>query len=152
MPTNILRNRNSRVTAPSAATRPPRKRAAAPRVIRVTAGSVAFEATLLDTPAADRIWAALPLFSVAETWGKALHFELPLESGRERQATSQAQAGTLYYWSEEDRVIVAFGQTPLSRPGEMRLPLPCSPLATTTADLTLLSRVKGGQKVTLKKA
>lgn len=148
MPTNILRQRGTRISAKDARKAAPRE-PAAPRIVAVTIGDVAFNATLLDTAVADRIWSALPLFSVAETWGAAIHFELPIESGRERGATQMATLGTLYFWSNEHRVVLAFGQTPLSRVGEMRLPLPCNAWAETTFDLTVLHKIKPGQKVTL---
>ncbi len=151
MPTDILRKRGTRISAkdaPAARARKP----AAPRVVAVTIGKRAFAATLNDSIVADRIWAALPLFSVAETWGAAIHFELPLESGREAGATLKAEPGTLYFWSDEHRVMLAFGPTPLSRAGEMRLPVPCNAWAVTEDDLSALSKVTPGQKVTLARA
>lgn len=150
MPTNILRKRHGSVTSRDAAksARPKAKRDE-PRVVAVKIGRVAFEAELLDTRTADRIWAALPLYGVAETWGAAVHCELPVDSGREAKPTALATADRLYYWAEEDRVIIVFGATPISRPGELRLPVPCAAWAMTSADLTALSVVKPGQKVSL---
>jgi hypothetical protein len=150
MPTNILRKRGNRISAKDAAVRD--RATVAARVVRVSIGEVSFAATLGDTTVAERIWAALPLFSVAETWGGAIHFELPVESGREPGATQAAVPGRLYFWSDEHRVILAFGPTPLSRAGEMRLPVPCNAWAVTGADVTMLAKVTPGEKVTLARA
>ena len=113
------------------------------------AGRVSIRAELLDTPTAERIWAALPIHSTAETFGAAIHFEVPVESGRERSAKLLGVPGEVYYWSEEDRIILAFGPTPISRPGEVRLPSPCNLWATTRDDVTLLKKVRPGEKVSL---
>ncbi|MGQ0673933.1 MAG: cyclophilin-like family protein [Hyphomicrobium sp.] len=145
MPTNILRQRSSKVTGRDG------KRSAAGRARRVLIriGRVLLHADLLDTPTADRIWSALPLHSSAETWGQAIKFEIPIESGRERGARVLAAAGEVYYVSEDDRVIIAFGPTAISRPGEMRLPRPCNLWATIADDTTLLKVVTPGEKVTI---
>lgn len=145
MPTNLLRK-----TAP-----PPRsatageKSSGAPRRIVIRAGRVTVRAELLATPTADRIWAALPLHSTAETWGQALHFETPIETGRERGARTLAKAGDICFWVEEDRVLIVFGLTPISRPGEMRLPSPCNVWANALDDVTPLNRVAPGEKVSV---
>jgi hypothetical protein len=110
---------------------------------------VSIRAELLDTPTAERIWAALPIYSTAETWGGAVHFETPVESGRERGAKALACAGEIAFWSEEDRVIIAFGPTPISKPGELRLPRSCNIWATALDDPTLLKAVTPGEKVSL---
>lgn len=151
MPTNILRNRGSKISAKDAAKSRASRKLIAARSVRVAIGSVEFSAILRDTAAADRIWAALPLYSTAETWGQAIHFELPIESGREAGATLKAAPGQLYFWSDEHRVILAFGATPLSRDGEMRLPVPCNAWASTTADLSALKTITPGQKVSLER-
>lgn len=146
MPTNILRNRGTKVSAKDARSVP---KSSATRQVEIKLGKVAIAATLLDTPTADRIWVALPLHSTVETWGAAIHFEVPVESGRGPGAVVKAQRGHLYFWSDEDRVIVAFGATPLSRPGEMRLPVPCNAWAVTDDDLEPLSTIRPGTKVSV---
>lgn len=148
MPTNIFRNQSSKLSAADA---PPEGKGQK-RTIRVQIGKATFTAVLLDTPAASLIWSALPLYSSAQTWGQSIKFKLPLELGREMDATPFAEPGCLYFQSHEDNVIIAFGRTPISLPGEMRLPAPCNAWAATDADLTLLKTVKPGQKVSLTRA
>jgi hypothetical protein len=122
------------------------------RVIEITVGRNTLRAELLDTPGADRLWAALPLFSTAEKWGDSLHFEIPVRSGRERNARLQGEAGYVYFWSNEERILIPFGETPISRAGEVRLPSPCNVLARCMDDTTVLKCVTPGEKVAIKAA
>jgi len=142
MPTNILRNR-PRPRGTTGAHLPVRKS----RYVRIAAGRVAIRAELLSTLTAERIWAALPIHATAETWGASLHFEIPVESGRERGARDLARLGDICFWVEDDRILIAFGPTPISRPGEMRLPTPCNVWAKALDDVTLLKDVAAGEKV-----
>ena len=146
MPTNILRNRSTKVSAHDVK---PAYKSQSPRRVIIRAGGVSLHAELFDTPTADRIWLALPLFSSAEPWGQAIQFEVPIESGRERGARVLASLGEVYYVSEDDRVIIAFGPTAISRPGEIRLPSPCNLWAKVIDDVTLLKKVTPGEKVTV---
>jgi hypothetical protein len=143
MPTNILR----RAPAPRAARGA--ERAQAPRRVLIKAGRIAIRAELAETPTADRIWAALPIYSTAETWGQSLHFETPVETGRDRSARTLASEGDICFWVEDDRILIAFGPTPISRPGEIRLPRPCNIWARALSDVTLLKDVAPGEKVSV---
>jgi len=142
MPTNYLRNR------PKPAARPAAPSPAGRRVL-IRAGRVGIEAELLDTPTAARVLAALPLHSTAETWGACVHFATPVETGRERGARINALPGEIYFWSEEDRVVIAFGETPISRTGEIRLPCACNLWARAIADVGALKAVRPGEKVSM---
>ena len=144
MPTNLVRNRPVRSHGPSAKPDP-----AAKRVVALEIGRVALRVTLQPTPTADRLWMALPLFSVAETWGESIHFALPVECGRERGARINGEIGQVYYWGEDNRLIIPFGPTPISRPGEIRLPRPCNVMALTQDDVLALRVVTPGEKVSL---
>jgi hypothetical protein len=148
MPTNILRKRNTKV--PSKHT-PPQKTERRARQVLVTAGRVELKATLKATPTADRIWAALPLFSTVETWGQAVHFEVPVETGREAGAVADAASQTLYFWPDEHRIVMVFGKTPTSKRGEKRLPVPCNAWAETDDDLKQLSSLTPGAKISLQR-
>jgi hypothetical protein len=147
MPTNILRSRASSIRP-----RPAKRAAGAPgpkRRVLIKAGRVAIRAELLDTETAERIWTALPLFSTAETWGNSVHFETPVETGRERGARANSEAGDICFWTEDDRIIIAFGPTPISRSGEIRLPRPCNIWAKAMDDVALLKTVAPGEKVSV---
>lgn len=148
MPTNLLREHNRGVRPDEDAAR---RRATPPgkRRIVITAGHVKIRAQLLDTPTADRVWRAVPFYSKAEPWGQALHFETPVESGRERGARMLSEPGDIYFWVEDDRILIAFGRTPISRPGEMRLPRPCNLWARALDDVGVLKAVRPGEKVSV---
>jgi len=119
------------------------------RVLQISAGAARLEAELAATATADRIWHALPLFGVAEPWGEAIHFEIPVVSGRDRTARLQAKLGDVCFWGEERRVLVAYGATPISRTGEIRMPSPVNVFATVIGDVGVLRRVRVGEKVTM---
>ena len=143
MPTNVLRQQQ-RPPAPQ-----PRAPGAAPRVAILTAGRVSLRISLAATETADRIWRALPLHSTAETWGHSVHFETPVDTGRDRTARLNGVIGDIYYRVEDDRILVPFGPTPISARNECRLPRPCNVWATALDDVGALQVVQPGEKVSL---
>jgi uncharacterized protein len=146
MPTNILRQR-----ARPAEKAPVRLQGKA-RLAVLAIGGIAIRLRLADTQTAERIWAALPLFSKAETWGDSIHFEIPVHTGRERNARLNVKPGDTCFWSEDDRVLIGFGPTPISMPGEIRLMRPCNIWAQALDDVTALRRITPGEKVALQAA
>ena len=145
MPTNILR-KAADARQPQ---RRPARREEGPRQAVLTAAGVSIRIELAETATADLVWQALPIWSTVETWGAAIHFETPLEAGRDRTARVIAAIGEIYFWVENDRIIVPFGPTPISRPGECRLPSPANVLGRALDDPKALARVQPGQKVGL---
>ncbi|KUO58076.1 MAG: hypothetical protein APF80_08615 [Alphaproteobacteria bacterium BRH_c36] len=146
MPTNYLRRSSKRAPQPS---RPPSRTEAAAAAIQLTIAGIALRVRVEPTPSADRLLAALPLYSIAETWGDSIHFGIPVRGGRDRTARLNAEVGGLYYWAEDERLILVYGPTPISGKGEIRLPRPCNLIGRTSDDLSLLCKVHPGQKVTL---
>jgi uncharacterized protein len=149
MPTNLFRRLGDALGAKRAKAY---KRPDGPRTIVITVGRVALRAELLDTLTADRVWSQLPLFSTAETWGAAVTFEVPVETGREKTAKTVADPGDICFWTEDDRIVIAYGRTPISKAGEARLPKPCNVWARALDDATLLKSVTPGEKVSVKVA
>lgn len=143
MPTNILRQRSVAKTAHGTG------RLTTPRDILIETGKIRLRARLADTLTAARIWSALPLFSTVEVWGACIHFEVPVRTGRERTARLNVTPGDICFWSEDNRVIIGFGPTPISKPNEIRLMRPCNIWATTVDDVAALGAVKGGDKITV---
>ena len=148
-PTNILRDAASQ--GPDHAKRK-RRPGRGMRQVLIRAGSAVLRARLLDTPTADRLWQTLPIYSTAETWGEAVHFETHVDTGRERGAKWNVSPGEIAFWSEQDRVIIGFGMTPLSKPGEIRLPSPCNIWAAALDDVRQLAVVAPGQKIAILEA
>jgi hypothetical protein len=144
MPTNLIRNANVGRRAASA-----RLLSAAGSIAVLIVGRAHVRLRLADTDTAARIWAALPIHSTAETWGASIHFETPVDSGRDRTARINGVAGEAYFWAEDDRIVLAWGPTPISRPNEVRLPRPCNMWATALDDPSVFARVTPGEKVSL---
>ena len=145
MPTNFIRRRLDDRPAPA----PIKSQSAPQRTALLTAGQAKIRLSLLQTRTADLIWSALPLHSIAETWGDSIHFDTPLKTGRERTAKLNVAIGEVCFWSEDERVVLAWGPTPISRVGEIRMMRPCNIWAQTLDDPTELDGITPGEKVTL---
>jgi hypothetical protein len=122
------------------------------REIVIKAGNVAIRARLLDTPTADRIWDALPISAPAQTWGKEVYFRAPVDQSCEPGARDVVKKGEIAFWPEGDSIAIAFGPTPLSKRGEMRLASPCNVWALAIDDVEQLRGVYAGEKVTVHEA
>ena len=151
MPTNLIK--------PLRTGKPAKRKKAGPqakksplieRQIVIEAGKARLRAKLVPSMTAERFWVALPIFSAVEPWGDSIHFETHVESGRDRGARINGILGEIYYWAEEDRVIIAYGPTPISRPNEIRLPRPCNVLAHALDDVQILKNTMPGEKVSVK--
>jgi uncharacterized protein len=147
MPTNILRGDNAK--RPTAKGARPMRVAGETRQVVIRAGKIVIRARLLNTQTAERIWQQLPIYSTAETWGQSVHFETPVETGREPTAKQNIKAGEIGFWIEDDRIIVGFGMTPISKSGEIRMPSPVNIWATAVDDVTALLSVRPGERVSV---
>jgi uncharacterized protein len=123
-----------------------------PREILIRAGGIVIRARLLATPTADLIWQHVPIYTTAETWGELVHAETQVKAGREATASANVKAGDIAFWCEQDRIMIGYGATPLSRPGEIRLPSPCNIWARALDDVAALKTVAGGARFVILKA
>lgn len=130
MPTNVLRKKNA---GAGDGCKSPAVRGNAGQ-IAIKIGPVSVSATLMGTDTARRVFAALPFFGIAETWGHVIHSEMPMKAGRDRTAKINAQLGELYFWPDEGRILLPFGPSPISRPNEIRLPCPCNVIGSLDVD------------------
>ena len=147
MPTNLLRN--MRAPPVRSTGRQNQLPADAERVAVLTIGDRRIRLTLASSLTADLIWRALPLYATAETWGDSLHFEIPVHAGRDRTAVINGQLGLVYFWTEEQRILLPFGPTPISRAGQCRLPSPANVWAASLDDVGRLAGIEPGEKVGL---
>jgi uncharacterized protein len=146
MPTNLLRQ-----SKPKAAAQPKPQPPHPERLVDIRVGRAVIRARLLDTPTADRIWQALPIFSSVEVWGQEIHFATAVESGRERGARVLATPGDIAWIPEHDWVSIIYGPTPTSRPGELRLWSPANIWARALDDVKALRAARPGEKVSVQR-
>ncbi len=119
------------------------------REILILAGDVAIRARLLDTPTADEIWRALPIQGSARTWGPEIYFHTELQAKAEPEARDIVSPGEIVYWPAGDAIAIAFGPTPLSRNGELRLAAPCNIWAMAIDDVAQLRSVHAGEAISV---
>lgn len=117
------------------------------REIVIQAGNVAIRARLLETPTAERIWAALPIYASARMWGQEVYFQAPVCTDAEPDARDVVSAGEIAFWPDGDAIAIGFGPTPMSRRGEIRLASPCNIWALALDDVSRLKSVHAGEEV-----
>lgn len=122
------------------------------REIVIRAGGVAIRARLLETPTADRVWQALPIYASAQTWGREVYFSAPLNSGLEPGAKDVVSPGEIAFWPDGDAIAIGFGPTPLSKDGEIRLASPCNVFALALDDVAQLKCVYAGERIAVLEA
>jgi hypothetical protein len=122
------------------------------RQVVITAGEVAIRARLLDTPTAERIWNALPIYGAAKTWGKEVYFHAPVSHGIEPGARDVVTKGEIAFWPDGDAIAIGFGATPLSKRGEIRFTSPCNVWAVALDDVDQLRRVYAGEAISVVEA
>lgn len=122
------------------------------REILIQAGEVRIRARLLDTPTADEIWRALPIHACAQTWGPEVYFRAPLKAAAEPEARDVVNPGEIVYWPDGDAIAIAFGPTPLSRDGELRLASRCNIWAMALDDVASLRSVYAGEQISIVEA
>lgn len=122
------------------------------RKIRITAGAVAAEASLNDSPTATRIWEALPIEAKGETWGDEIYFGIPVEADLERNAKEVVDRGDLGYWPPGQALCIFFGPTPSSRhTDEIRPYSPVNVVGKVAGDPTVFKPVRSGTRVRLER-
>lgn len=153
MPTNLIRRKHQGPAGDkAAAAAAPRRAPPGERIAVLEAGRISVRLRLHDTRTAEVIWRALPLHSIVETWGDSMHFDTPLRVGRERTAKLNVAVGDVCFWTEDERVVLAWGPTPISRPDEVRLMRPCNIWAEAIDDPSALAAVTPGEKAVLRQA
>lgn len=123
------------------------------REVVIKAGEVTVRARLLDTPTAERVWAALPIVASAKTWGAEVYFEAPFTSSAEPGARETIRAGEIAFWPEGEAIAIGFGPTPLSRTKtEIRFAGPCNIWAQALDDVRQFKAVHPGEPISIYQA
>lgn len=123
----------------------------AEKKIRITAGGVTANATLNDSPTAEKIWNALPIRADGNTWGDEIYFSIPVEDTRSPDAKEIVDMGELGYWPPGNAFCIFFGPTPASSGGEIRPASAVNPIGFVDGDATAFKKVRNGETVVIEK-
>jgi hypothetical protein len=105
--------------------------------------------TLNDTPTAKLLFEALPYTSRANSWGKEVYFDLPIDAKLEKNATDVVDPGVICYWVQGDSLALPYGPTPVSRGQECRLVTAVNILGAIEGDPNQLAQIRGGDTITV---
>lgn len=122
------------------------------REIVIRSGEVAIRARLLDTPTAEQIWQALPIYADARTWGQEIYFAVAITSPPESCARDVVRRGEIAFWPQGAAIAIGFGPTPVSQKGEIRLASPCNVWAIALDDVSQLKTIYAGDRIAVLKA
>ena len=117
-------------------------------MIRV--GQIQAEAELNNTKTAEAIWEALPIEGRANLWGDEIYFAVPVKMGLEK-GQEVVQIGDLGYWPPGTAFCIFFGETPVSRKGEIRPASAVTILGKVTSDTAVFKKVSLGANVLISK-
>ena len=120
--------------------------------ITISAGSVTVEAELNESPTAQRIWNALPIEGMANTWGDEIYLEIPVVADEEPDARALVQVGDLGYWPVGHAFCIFFGPTPVSTDERPRAYSPVNILGHVSGDVTLFRAVQSSTTVRISRA
>ena len=120
--------------------------------IHIRIGTLTMEAELNNTPTAQNIAQALPLTASFNTWGDEIYFPIPVTAELEGSAREVVDLGDLGYWPPGKAFCIFFGQTPMSRPGEIRPASAVNIVGKVQGDATQFKQVMRERQVTLEAA
>jgi hypothetical protein len=120
--------------------------------IRISWPKGAVTATLLDTPNARALLAALPCESSANTWGEEVYFSLPVKAKLEPDARQVVDPGTVCFWVQGSSLALPFGPTPVSKGKECRLVTEVNVLGKIEGDARKLAGVRDGDRIKVEAA
>jgi hypothetical protein len=118
--------------------------------IRISAGTVALEAVLRDTPTTRALSEALPFEASASTWGDEVYFTTPVSAKLESDARQVVEPGMVCFWTQGNALALPFGRTPISTDERPKLAHPCNVLGS-IKDFSHLKSIKAGQKIRVEK-
>ena len=89
--------------------------------ILIKLGDLKITAVLNGSETAGKIWDALPIKSFTSTWGDEVYFQIPVKAKIESGfAKEVVEIGEIGFWPEGSCFCIFFGETPVSKPGEIR--------------------------------
>jgi len=120
--------------------------------LRISAGKLALEAELRDTPTTQALAEALPFEATAQTWGEEVYFTTPVSAKLEADARQVVEPGTVCFWTEGDALALPYGRTPISTDERPKLAARCNVLGQLVGDAGALASIKSGQKIRVERA
>ena len=120
--------------------------------IRIRIGKLTVEAELNNTPTGQKIAQALPIMASFNTWGDEIYFPIPVTAELEDRAREVVDLGDLGYWPPGKAFCIFFGQTPMSRSGEIRPASAVNIVGKVQGDATQFKQVMRERQVTLEAA
>jgi hypothetical protein len=120
--------------------------------LRISAGKLALEAELRDTPTARALAEALPFEATAQTWGEEVYFTTPVSAKLEPDARQVVEPGTVCFWTEGDALALPYGRTPISTDERPKLAARCNVLGQLVGDAGALASIKSEQKIRVERA
>jgi uncharacterized protein len=119
--------------------------------IQIRIGKLSMEAELNDSPTAQQIAGALPLTTSFHTWGDEIYFAIPVTAELDDYAREVVELGDLGFWPPGRAFCIFFGQTPMSRPGEIRPASAVNVVGKVTGDVAQFKQVMHERQVTLER-
>lgn len=116
--------------------------------IVIKIGDLQINGTLNGSATAGKVWDALPIKSFTSTWGDEIYFQIPVKAKLEDGfAQEVVEIGDLGYWVEGECFCIFFGQTPVSKPGEIRPASAVNIIGKIEGDWQALKKVKEDETV-----
>ncbi|MCK5255127.1 MAG: hypothetical protein KAQ81_03830 [Deltaproteobacteria bacterium] len=122
------------------------------RKIKIIAGNIIAEASLINTSTADAIWNVLPLESKCNLWGDEIYFTVPVSHKLEKEACEIVEKGDLAYWPQGPAFCIFFGPTPISKGDEIRPASAVNVFGKVFDDPTVFKKVSSNASVRVEKA
>jgi hypothetical protein len=120
--------------------------------IVISCGDLSVNAELNTSPTAVKIWDALPIEGMANTWGDEIYFGISVVAEGESDARADVAVGELGYWPPGRAFCIFFGPTPTSTGDEPRAASPVNIIGMVTEDATQFKSVRDGEIVSISKA
>jgi uncharacterized protein len=117
--------------------------------IRICIGALVVDAELNDSSTARKIAAALPIGATFNTWGDEIYFGIPVSADLDASAREVVDIGDLGFWPPGKALCIFFGQTPMSKPGEVRPASAVNVVGKVKGDATQFKHVMRERQVTV---
>jgi hypothetical protein len=119
--------------------------------IKITAANIEVFAVLNDSPTARKIWEALPIEAMGDTWGDEIYFGIPVRSSLEESAKEVVEVGDLGFWPPGHAFCIFFGPTPVSRGNEVRPASAVNVVGRIVGEARVFKEVPSGAKIKIEK-